>query len=230
MEALRVTYGEHDYEYWNAGVEGYDTHQELGYYLRYNRAIGADQVILTVHNNDFWPSKAILKDEHGRLHPFPATRLGALPGSQWLMAHSRIFQRLLLEEQHLTVRPPALQRVADSLQRLREVLERDGAQFKVILHPNLLSEERWPERTRLSRRESINMFRRYGIQYFDLLEPLNAALEDGEEVQETPGDPQHPNEVVSHYFADYFKAQQLFESDGQTLAQGIVSPQGKEPE
>jgi hypothetical protein len=49
---LRAELGE-QYEYWNAGVEGYSTWQELAYFRRTLEPIHADHVVLTFHLNDF---------------------------------------------------------------------------------------------------------------------------------------------------------------------------------
>ena len=51
VEALRAVYGSQKYEYWNAGVESFNTVQEVEYYKRFNRAINPDHVILTLHLN-----------------------------------------------------------------------------------------------------------------------------------------------------------------------------------
>jgi hypothetical protein len=53
VEALKSHYGSQEYEYWNAGVESFNTVQEVEYYRRFNRAIQPDHVILTFHLNDF---------------------------------------------------------------------------------------------------------------------------------------------------------------------------------
>ena len=53
VEAIRDLYGDERYEYWNAGVESFNTVQEVNYYRRYNAAVMPDHVILTFHLNDF---------------------------------------------------------------------------------------------------------------------------------------------------------------------------------
>ena len=49
-------------EYWNAGVEGYSTLQELEYYRRYLAGIQADHVVLVFHLNDFVTTPVTLRD------------------------------------------------------------------------------------------------------------------------------------------------------------------------
>src|SRR5262249_23296537 len=42
VDALRAEYGAQQYEYWNAGVEAFNTVQEVEYYRRFNRPIHPD--------------------------------------------------------------------------------------------------------------------------------------------------------------------------------------------
>ena len=53
VSALRTLYGEQKFEFWNAGVESFNTIQEVNYYLKYNAKISPNHVILTFHMNDF---------------------------------------------------------------------------------------------------------------------------------------------------------------------------------
>ena len=46
VEAIRDPYGDERYEYWNAGVESFNTVQEVNYFHRYNAAIRPDHVVL----------------------------------------------------------------------------------------------------------------------------------------------------------------------------------------
>jgi hypothetical protein len=211
IDALKEVYGETAYEYWNAGVGGYDTSEELEYYLRYNRPLDADIVILTFHNNDFWKSYVILKDQRGRLVTNPPTRIGALPGGWWLMAHSRIAQWLVFEKLRLARKPPALDKIEDSLVRLRNEVQADGAVFKVVLHPSLKPQEQWSKAERLSRDKATEMLQSHEISYIDLLQPMNRALADGRDIQEKPDDTLHPSIEGSQYFATFLKENKLFE-------------------
>jgi len=54
-------------EFWNAGVEGYNTVQEVRYHLRYSRAVQADHVVLTFHNNDFVSTPVVMAGEGDEL-------------------------------------------------------------------------------------------------------------------------------------------------------------------
>ena len=53
IDALRESYGEEKFEYFNAGVESFNTVQEVAFYKKYNSVIRPDHLILTLHNNDF---------------------------------------------------------------------------------------------------------------------------------------------------------------------------------
>jgi hypothetical protein len=50
IKSLRALYGKDRYEDWNAGVESFNTVQELAFYKAYNRHIRPDHVILFFHN------------------------------------------------------------------------------------------------------------------------------------------------------------------------------------
>lgn len=67
IENLKKLYGEESYEYWNAGVRGFNTHQELIFYRRYNKQIRPDQVILTFHLNDFTTTPVVFLNKEDRL-------------------------------------------------------------------------------------------------------------------------------------------------------------------
>ena len=54
-------------EWWNAGVEGFGTRQEMLFYARFNRPLRPDHVVLTIHNNDLTPTPIVFFDEDGRL-------------------------------------------------------------------------------------------------------------------------------------------------------------------
>ena len=66
MKALRKLYGDKDYEYWNAGVESYNTLQELAFYKLCNQGVHPDHVILTFHLNDFETTPVSFLDKDGK--------------------------------------------------------------------------------------------------------------------------------------------------------------------
>ena len=53
INELRKIYGLEKFEYWNAGVESFNTVQEVQFYKKYNHLIKPDHVILMFHLNDF---------------------------------------------------------------------------------------------------------------------------------------------------------------------------------
>jgi hypothetical protein len=80
-------------EYWNAGVESFNTVQEVALYRGYNTAIETDHVVLTFHMNDLETTPVAFLDEAGRLVVYalhqPATRVNA-----WLFEMSYLYSRL----------------------------------------------------------------------------------------------------------------------------------------
>jgi len=134
VRALRELYGEQAYEYWNGGVESFNTIQEVRYYLRYNRSIQPDHVVLTFHNNDFETTPAVFEHE-GRLVVYePTRRLSEV--NPWLLRHSRSYQTWL-------ARPTRgghgriVEETAASLVELKRVLDSDSVRFTVLLLPLL---------------------------------------------------------------------------------------------
>ena len=67
IESLRQEYGEAGIEYWNAGVESFNTIQEVAFYRRYNARLNPDHVILIFHLNDFETTPVAFLDRKGDL-------------------------------------------------------------------------------------------------------------------------------------------------------------------
>lgn len=51
IKELERLYGQEGYEYWNAGVDSFNTRQEVEMYRRYNHLLEPDHVVLTFHVN-----------------------------------------------------------------------------------------------------------------------------------------------------------------------------------
>ncbi len=69
----------------------------------------------------------------------------------------------------------------------------------------------------------MSLLEAHGFRYFDLLDVMNRALEDGIDVRQDPGDRWHPSDAVAERFADYlFQAGLLTDADG--LDSVILAP------
>jgi hypothetical protein len=215
IDALRAEYSAQQYEYWNAGVESFNTVQEVEYYRRFNRSIHPDHVILTFHLNDFETTPVAFRDADGTLVVFapnwPVRRL-----HPWLFQHSYTYRYWLgLMTPKKTARSEIIAEVRASLTDLAHMVAVDGARLTVLVLPILQPVSAWKPEYREYRRLILGIIESLRLRYFDLLEPLNEALADGVVVAET-GDNLfwHPSRAVASYFAKYLSTQHLLEAVG----------------
>lgn len=215
VEALRCHYGDERFEYWNAGVEGYNTTQELDFYRRYNRGIVPDHVILTAHFNDLEPNPVVVRFWDGRvsLHrpQVPAAELNS-----WLFRNSHLYRvvasRRLRPATDDEDRLRQLERTTRAgLVELAAAVARDGATFTVLIHPELTDPDRWAIGERRIHQFWRTALDQAHVRYFDLVEPLAEALRDGVQVQQDPPDAWHPSDEASEYFARYLVREGLLE-------------------
>lgn len=205
MEALREIYGDRDYEYWNAGVESFNTYQEWVWYQRYNSQIEPDHVILTFHNNDFRATPLMVR-ERGEVRIY-------LPGMSihpWLFEKSYLYRWAWPHTDDSKARAQAVYR---GLEGFRDHLQGRGARFSVLLFPMLKPLADWDRQELESRELSKTYFQELGLSWFDLLEISQTALQAGLEVTQSPGDIYHPNQAIAQSFAQYLKSQRLLEGD-----------------
>jgi hypothetical protein len=213
IDGLRVFYGGEAYEYWNAGVESFNTLQELRYYERYNFRAEPDHVVLTLHNNDLRATPVAFLDPRGRLLAFDADRPTATP-NPWLYQHSRLYRG------QNTLRARCAQRGSESMvaEIERELgafagrLEARGVRFSVLVLPILAPLERWTAQELRAREQSLAMLRRLGLRHFDLLEPLERAMQLGIDPCQTLGDTWHPSRALGLAFGWWLHRRALLDS------------------
>jgi hypothetical protein len=212
VEALRAQYGSQHYEYWNAGVESFNTVQEVAYYKRFNRLIQPDHVILTFHLNDFETTPVAFREATGTLVVYapnrPIQRL-----NPWLFRHSYTYRYWLgLLSPRKAARSEIIEEVRASLADLRRLVDVDNARLTVLVLPILRPLNDWKPEYREYRRLILEMLESLRIRHFDLLTPLDEALADGVVVTETDDDLfWHPSRDAAAYFAKYLRTQQLLE-------------------
>jgi len=203
VAALRDLYGDADFEYWNAGVESFNTLQEVAFYRKYNAAIEPDHVIVTFHLNDYETTPIAFRDEDGRLVVY-ALNQSSREVEPWLFRHSYLY-RLWLGR----VRGDGgdFQQVASeteaALVELREVLDASDTRLSVVVLPLLQRPQKWGRQQVRARQRILAFLEAEGIRHFDLFPALEDALRDGVRVQEAPGDTWHPNAAVAEIFARY---------------------------
>jgi hypothetical protein len=203
INALRKLYGEQDFEYWNAGVESFNTFQEWVFYREYNHAINPEHVVLTFHNNDFRATPMVVY-ERGQIKIYQV----GLEINPWLFKKSYLYRWAWPKAED---RPKREQQVVEGLQNFRDALSKKNIRFTVVLHPMLKPQSEWNDDELRSRELSLQYFEEMGIRVIDLLPVLEKAIQDGVSVNETPGDHLHPSDELSALFAEELKKQGLLE-------------------
>lgn len=197
------------YELWNAGVEGYNTHQEVVYYRRYGAPLDPDHVILTFHLNDFQVTPVLFVDGDGQLVVFAPWRPCRV--NPWFYRYSYVYRMMLAGMIRGYDDGSAFEEVSAEIEKdllhLRAMTDASGARLTVLVLPVLGTFDDLPpswrpesERRKARIREILT---RNGLRFFDLTEPHERALADGYPVRESRLDSTHPNGIVAKYFADY---------------------------
>ncbi len=209
VNSIRTLYGDARFEYWNAGVESFNTVQEVEYYKRYNCSISPDIVILTFHNNDFGATPVAFYDRDGQLKVYTSSR--TLHPSLWLLSSSYLYRMTIsiLTQQNLE---SDIRHTKQSLLELKNNLDAHHTRFIVLLLPILDHYQNWTKSEKLSRQFSLSIFRALKIEYFDLLPVLEQALSEKVPVNQSPGDTWHPNDQISMRFAKFLKSNCSLES------------------
>ncbi len=201
VSALRELYGDADYEYWNAGVESFNTVQEVAFYRKYNAAIEPDHVIVTFHLNDFETTPIAFRDEAGRLVVY-ALNQPSRNVQPWLFQHSYLYRIWLgrVRADADDFQAVVLETEA-ALVELRDTLAESGTRLSVLVLPLLQRPQKWGRQQAQARRTILAFLDAKGIRHFDLLPALEQALADGVKVQQAPGDTWHPNAAIAEIFA-----------------------------
>jgi hypothetical protein len=197
QSGLEELLGSEVFEYWNAGIEGYATAQEVAYYRRYLAALEPDRVVLTFHLNDFQSTPVTFMDGERMVMVYARKSSRAL--NPWLLRHSLLY-RLYMSWR---VDPGALfpravpdgvfQEIESSLEELRNLVEGRGGKLAVVVLPWLRPVEDWPRTMRKKHDWALATLARLGIEHYAFLTTLESALADGVQVKEKPNDPQHPS-------------------------------------
>jgi hypothetical protein len=205
QDALEKIYPGNDY--WNAGVESFNTMQELIFYRRVNSKLKPDQVILTFHNNDFQDTPLVFR-QNGELQIHFMRRDGNRI-NPWLFSHSYLYR--WLTGLSLGQLDRARQRVVmkEALAGFRETMASEKVEFSVILLPILKPYEQWNVREKWSRQAALELLKEEGIKTYDLMPDMEAAMKEGVVLPETPGDTWHPSAAAAEHFARYLSGQKI---------------------
>ncbi|TAJ03119.1 MAG: hypothetical protein EPO68_17630 [Planctomycetota bacterium] len=211
VAALRAEFGDERREYWNAGVESYNTWQELGYFRRYASQCRPDHVVLVFHLGDYEVQPLCWIDRSGwaiSVHP------SRPPGhyQPWLMKHAWLYRAWLAWRWRDDSEPIVRDYIRGALAGLRDTCARDHVKLSVLVLPIVYEEALWPPLVFARRDAALAQLEELGIRAFDLSVPLRAAVEAGvRPLQDPPGDPLHPSPEVAAYFRRYLREQRLFE-------------------
>jgi hypothetical protein len=213
VNALKDEYGSLKYEYWNAGVESFNTVQEVKYYKHFNRALRPDEVLLTFHLNDFETTPVAFREANGSLVVYapnvPVQRI-----NPWLFEHSYFYRSWIgMTTARKTERVAIINEVRVSLAELKRMVDGDGARLTVLVLPILRPVSDWRAEFLENRRRILDILGSLQVRYFDLLEPLDQALADGVSVVEEGDDLfWHPSREVAQYFGAYLRRKGLLET------------------
>jgi hypothetical protein len=201
VDALHERLGD-EYEYWNAGVPGYATEQELLYYRDHLATIAADHVLLTFHLNDYETTPVVFEAD-GEFVAVHAKIGGAAP-SAWLMRRSFLYRYAWTQIVRMTSasRPAAIEaEVARDLARLRDLVRARGADFTVLVLPWVQDPAHWPDPKPRHHELTLRTLEELGIRHFEFRATLARALAAGVSIHESGTDPQHPSLELARLMA-----------------------------
>ena len=209
MNALKQMYGESGLEYWNAGVESFNTVQEVKFYKTYNSSIHPDHVILTFHLNDFETTPVAFVNRKGRLIVYtPHKPCGEM--NVWLFKNSYLY-RIIGGILHSGPRDKTaiVEEVQMNLQELKEMLHRDGISFSVLVLPLFKPYNEWRDGERQAREAILQILEDEGIRHFDPFEVCMEAIERGVDAPFRAGEYWHPSEEMSGLIARFLFEHEL---------------------
>ncbi len=200
VDSLHQLYGEDGFEYWNAGVDSFNTIQEVAFYQRYNRALKPDHVVLTFHMNDFETTPVVFI-EHGHLVVY-APNMPVREVQAGLFKASRLYRLLLgaLSQSDASI-DRVVRETTDALHRLQVMVADDHARLSVIVLPFLRPLDTWSAGDHMTHRLAIEALTRMGIRHFDMLPVVQAALREGIVASEATGDDWHPSVAMGQRIA-----------------------------
>jgi len=204
VKALRKLYGDHAYEYWNAGVESFNTFQEMVLYRRLNAGIHPDQVILSFHNNDYMQTPMVFQKD-GKLQMLTPARDRNRINMWWF--ENSYFYRLLVGMSWRGDSEDKVQEVRQALADLQKLTLEQKVELRVVLLPLMKPLKDWDEGELWSREESLKLFADLQLKYYDLLPTLESLVAQGVAVEERAGDSWHPNDAAAAAFAEQLKKQ-----------------------
>jgi len=207
-------------EYWNAGVFGYSTAQEVMFYKRFNRPVKPNLVVLGFCLNDFDGTPVLLLNNEGG-NVMVSPYLGQEYYNAWLFKNSVIYRLYLSAKAGFTGRAGLEGDVKKYLAELKGFSQEDDFNLKVVIYPILKTEADWPSSYLQQHEQIIRVLKELGIVYYDLKPLLNETLKSHSVkwVQLTEGDYFHPSQQFSGIIAKHLLEQGLFEQEMKAIEQ-----------
>jgi hypothetical protein len=207
-------------EYWNAGVFGYSTAQEVMFYKRFNRPVKPNLVVLGFCLNDFDGTPVVLLDNEGG-NVVVSPYLGQEYYNAWLFKNSVIYRLYLSAKAGLTGRAGLEDDVKKYLAELKGISREDDFNLKVVIYPILKTEADWPSSYLHQHEQIIRVLKELGIVYYDLKPLLNETLKNHpvKWVQLTEGDYFHPSQQFSGIIAKHLLEQGLLRQEMKAIEQ-----------
>lgn len=204
VDAIEKNYGTEKFEYWNAGVESFNTIQEFNFYKKYNYLIKPDHVILVLHNNDLETTPIAFINNKKEFIVYSPNAPLAKP-NRFLFIHSYLYRFLLgrnLKGEYNKGGSIAKE-VRNSLGELRDVLARDNISLTILVFPLMKPYEKWDPDEKTRQDILLYIVRNLQIRHFDLMEPLQQAIAAKVPLEKNKGDYWHPTSEASSVFAEY---------------------------
>jgi len=211
IDALRQLYGEEKFEYWNAGVESFNTVQEVNFYLRYNYRIKPDHVMLFFHINDFETTPVAFLNKESKLVVY-APYSPTIFINRWLFQNSYLYRLLYLTQFNLCYRKDSpstkmneriIEQTEKSLRKLKAQLLKNNIKLTVVIIPIIDNYERWSMKEKESRVKITNILNKLHIKYFDLSPMMDKVNFISDNLRKTSQDRWHPTNDIADDFAKF---------------------------
>ena len=202
-------------EFWNCGVTGYSTFQEVRYYQRYCHVIKPDIIVLNFFLNDFDGTPVVLKndqDEYVVITPYA----GGSHFNPWLFRNSVIYRVYLSIKIALFGRQGLAEDVQKHLAELDGLGRQDHFRLVVVIYPWLDHFDNWPKKFQDQYRQALEIMERLGLHYYDLRPLLDQALKTHpvEWTHRSEGDFVHPSKDFCAMAADYLIQERFLDETG----------------
>ncbi|MDD5355875.1 MAG: hypothetical protein PHY56_05025 [Candidatus Omnitrophica bacterium] len=220
ISALQQLYGNDKFEYWNAGVESYNTIQEVKFYEKYSRHIKPDHVILFFSNDDFEAPPVCFLNNENKLVVYSPDK-PTIMIERWFFKYSYLYRMIVSSYLQLfyknngngKIKEEIKREVKNSIGRLKNILNNENIKFTVVVFPVIDIFDHWASQEKESRREIINILQSLNIRYFDLSEVIFQLTPKFPSLIEfsMDNDRGHPQDKVALYFAAFLHEKKLLE-------------------